>query len=1687
MKSTTSIRYDPLLTQNLQFSALFKLTPQNGNLVYEYNPFRNYRLSENSYYYKGRLFSSEELRQELGVDQKQWDEAINGTTTKPPIKDWSSTGWIPESEDDPVLLESGELTDFETNELSFDLNHPVDILPQYSYDGSVNLIINDGVNQPRLINSRFSPIGRNRYEIVDRKGDNDTNIYDQGEQFDVNTSLYKRTTTIAKLQFTGVNYSGNLPIGNYNFYFKYEDADGNQTDYISESGLVSIFIGNDPYNIYSGFRNQNSYKGCSFYLSNLDPSYQYISVYYTRNTSDINQNSITEARKINQKYLINNANSCNVLITGFEDTTEITLEEINPNYQVVQDAATQDQCQNMLFLANVHKPNIPYTELQDISLRFIPSLQMESYNVRDKITKEYTLTDKDNYYNPKFIYDKVGYWPDEIYRFGIVYILSDNTLSPVFNVRGGDLDQNTTFNIYKFYNGEGTDNQTSDRQYISFDEKTFLLNGSSAIKSGDVQLENSKGVVHLTASNNNNIIGIKFSLESTEDSSHIQGIINSLKKLKIKGFFFVRQKRMPTTLCQAFTIGIDRNSHVPAIPIQDGELTKYCVEQLLNSDREISHDLSLYKIDSGSVDYAAICPEYDINYPYFNSIFCGDTFKLKKIGDSHLEIDPTNERHFIMSQTSDQISNLENTTRIIAVEDNVKLVGLEDKMFSARAGEAEEGYRYEYIGYENSTKNATNIVRGSYGPYLGFTGTLSFPHSVVDIKIPEYSSANMQNYFLIRYQDKSSYYAISDRYSLQELVTNYETYDNVQYTCYRGDCFICQFTHRVNRNFSDPSAPTNDKIVDKDCWKDHYSVDDGVVNTENFDEINLGDLNAKKMGLWVTVQIRSSRNLCIRSLDDSIPDEISLYGQARAFYPYQPMRTEGSFKMPEALCYNDGFSKGLSERYNFEVPDVPYIKNEFSNRILYSDIHVNDAFTNGFRTFQGTHYRDYPKTYGSITKIIEFRGTLMCIFEHGIAQIPVNERAVAGEGAGGTVYINTSNVLPENPKIISDKYGSQWKESIIKTPYGIYGVDTISKKIWRTNGESFECISDFIVQKFLNNSITLTERELDPIIGVRNVKTHYNEFKQDVMFTFYDNLYGFQDTAWNLCYNEGLQKWITFYSWIPSYSENIYNQYFSFNRDTSKYIAKLGVSQANNSFSDGVVLDSTVITQSSDPVIYKYREFNGQSIPVYLGYDQYGNYTTTEKEEEAIHTWYTHLSLANRVMPTGNNISYSINYTIQRDNQQNHKLFDIPKGTNILIFKGTYNTITSEFYERNEDGSIKTDDRGRRIWLDKDSQVNPDRMVIQLNIKAQIVIEITKEDGSSVSLEEAYQSGYVNKSVADATYYESSVTLVPKYNMQFLTTDFWKHGQAGSIDITEKVYPTYWYGKRHPFEFEFIVADNPQSHKIFDNLQIISNSAEPESFHYEIVGDCYNFAEDKKNMYIRQEATKELYQYNGSDVSYDDTYSDLQSVHRPLGDSTTLYDRSTIMPLYYSRQDSPNSIEDYYHLKDGLPTKDFSALSGGEIVRYKDQDEYRIWNHSKGVDMNTGGRLRGNMQYNEDTWLVQINPINIVYKNEKEWNQGDLLRRQNLNKDKIPIELGQSPIPKEVLTSGDITYDPNNPNKNTIPENSMDRAIVSWGTTDSQNDEVKVKDKWIKIRIRYTGDKLAVITAVKTLYSISYA
>jgi hypothetical protein len=55
---------------------------------------------------------------------------------------------------------------------------------------------------------------------------------------------------------------------------------------------------------------------------------------------------------------------------------------------------------------------------------------------------------------------------------------------------------------------------------------------------------------------------------------------------------------------------------------------------------------------------------------------------------------------------------------------------------------------------------------------------------------------------------------------------------------------------------------------------------------------------------------------------------------------------------------------------------------------------------------------------------------------------------------------------------------------------------------------------------------------------------------------------------------------------------------------------------------------------------------------------------------------------------------------------------------------------------------------------------------------------------------------------------ENPLLTTEEKNRSGLTTDFYLHGQAGNFNVVENLYPTYWYGEYHPFEFEFVVNAN---------------------------------------------------------------------------------------------------------------------------------------------------------------------------------------------------------------------------------------------------------------------------------------
>ena len=293
---------------------------------------------------------------------------------------------------------------------NINISQPLTINTEVSYDDSVNLIVTDDINPPKIINSRFYLTSSTEYRIADRHGNLDTNIYSD-ENFKIETSLIKNTNKITTVDFLGIKDGGNMKVGNYTFYFKLADYDGNESDFIAESGKVVCHIGtvNSPKSIRGGQLDENSNKVIKFKLNNLDLAYDYINIYYTRSTGD-GDSEIVKTYFIEDKFKIVN-NNTEISITGYENHTEITTDSINIKYANFDSVKTIATCQNICFAGNVTNDYEVFKTLEKYSLYAIPTPMYDTNGIGylDEAYNEKYKSVGYEYYNAQNIYYKLGY------------------------------------------------------------------------------------------------------------------------------------------------------------------------------------------------------------------------------------------------------------------------------------------------------------------------------------------------------------------------------------------------------------------------------------------------------------------------------------------------------------------------------------------------------------------------------------------------------------------------------------------------------------------------------------------------------------------------------------------------------------------------------------------------------------------------------------------------------------------------------------------------------------------------------------------------------------------------------------------------------------------------------------------------------------------------------------------------------------------------------------------------------------------------------------------------------------------------------------------------------------------------------------------------------------------------------
>lgn len=1044
-------------------------------------------------------------------------------------------------------LENGP---FRTAEFGYIEDDFLDLVIQPEYDNSVNVIIVSKGHNMRIINSKFERIPPADYqELADRIGDANSNTYTT-TSLDKETSLILTSDKILKIDYNSIEDGGQLTYGNYVYLFEYMTEDFNATDVVGQSGLCSVFSGTTDNDVKGGFQNDQANKLVKLQLSNVDTDFKYFRVHfkYSSGTRDAEHNAVFEMTT----PIPITGTSMTFIHSGFEETIEVEESVINLDVSIIDSASTGEAVGGYLMLGDIVEREYDYTEFKE----FAATVTM------DYSTREFSST-VGIYTDPENIYRYMGHFGGETYPYAMIFVLPDGKLTPPFPVEGKDTVSNNTINdkgLFRFRNSNEIagvvmndvhSGNTLNVKYVEF------YVGADPIKLAAIK-EVSLGFFFVRGDRKPDLI--------------TQGIL--IPTLRVPPLSSLCFGNIPT--CETYYRSTNEESDYRFIPCidnlieayqragWDGEGSDYVVDdrnQILHGYmpifiNDIPEQYSQYGQDPAAPinnyslkDWALITGDSLINNPEVVSQLNGRSgINIKQLGKIwskvNGEITPVYRQGstgFLPQAPDVNVGLFYTQTDFERYNDNSNLINnvisVPESTFASGSNfisktEFSIFYRYSENGSDESqnfdasqnynsyfgitlindnlvnsgTKNVANPIAGNARRNYENVGTLpQFNHLL------ETSGVGRENLnqlvpasFLVNlYQgnqrtnteilalyptlDGVIYNQVGQRYEWDDLPTSNKI------SIYGGDCYISKVTRRLNQSgYPNPNTP--------------------------FDRKNI------HAGISISWWQESKYNLNLR-----IPFRFDANETTdRSFYPFEGSgnyETFRQYRLPETVEGNKGYSVTELPKTFIPISELaPFIKSSFFSRAHHSARHIPNAFANGYRIFEGLNFRDYDTAMGAIVMILNFRGDMVIIFEHGIGVTSIEQRIQTGEDFAGGIFVEPSGILPPTLSFFSRDIGCQQPKSIIQTPSAIYGIDADKHKIWQIR-ENLMAITEDGLSSFMKKAT------------FNNPRSGYDFEFNEVIFTTDD---------WTLCFREGLEKFTSFYTMKPSHYATRSDEFYSF-------------------------------------------------------------------------------------------------------------------------------------------------------------------------------------------------------------------------------------------------------------------------------------------------------------------------------------------------------------------------------------------------------------------------------------------------------------------------------------------------------------------------------------------------------------
>jgi len=305
---------------------------------------------------------------------------------------------------------------------------------------------------------------------------------------------------------------------------------------------------------------------------------------------------------------------------------------------------------------------------------------------------------------------------------------------------------------------------------------------------------------------------------------------------------------------------------------------------------------------------------------------------------------------------------------------------------------------------------------------------------------------------------------------------------------------------------------------------------------------------------------------------------------------------------------------------------------EFPHRLWYSQQSFQEELTDNYGLFLPNDYRDIEGNFGQITNIFTIRDRLMIHAGEMLWEQPKNLQQQVTDDF--TTFIGTGEFLGIPPRRVLDvdhgAGGSNDKWATIKTPVGVFFVDSIDRKVFKL-GESLEPVSDNGLANWFYDALQVYYPFEDSRVRIRSTydprhrrviitKVDYEPLfewtvwegegeplnvywvAEDNTFAFFSpdealdtisfgNPNFFRNRSWTISYSLLSNTWVSWHSYMPSFYYYDKETFYSFNGGFWSHDSK---DKFHEFYGDDypyvldlISIDSPVVPQVWDAVIYQ--------------------------------------------------------------------------------------------------------------------------------------------------------------------------------------------------------------------------------------------------------------------------------------------------------------------------------------------------------------------------------------------------------------------------------------------------------------------------------------------------------------------